>query len=363
VAPALALGLTSACGDNGGGTGPNGQPEGPAGDAAAALEGVIEDYFTPNEPAFESLRFFARRASDALGVGPAPAATSLMGAAGQLATCFGPETDGAVFDYNFSSGAYEVSTTGRPPGSVRFVLYEVDAGGNPQQGNQLGNLDIGCDAVFGGVSWSETVDMTVEVGGVIVISADLSGSASTSSLSLSGTGFISAPSGSPTASLADLGGIRTFNPSPGEFGNTSGFYFGFGGGPALPGELSLGLGVLGDVDGAFSVAGAVRKGPLTTIPDWEFDATIDAPNGTMSGRIYLASPVENGLYACPGGTWNAPTMGQPSGCAESGESVVEVTTADLNAVRNVFLALQEMWSPLNDFLLLAYDVGELPLQQ
>lgn len=361
LAPALALGLTAACGDDGG-TGPNGQPEGPAGDAAAALEDVIDDYFAPNEPTFGSINFFGGRIASALGVAPAPTAPTLMSTASLLVSCFPTDIDGSVFDYNFSSGAYQVSGGGRPLGSVRFVLYEVDAAGNPQQGNQLGYIDVACDAVFGGVNWSETVGMTVVVEDVTVLSANLTGSASTSLVSLSGTGTISNPSGSPTAAFGSLGGSRIFNPSPGEFGTSSGFDFGFGAAPSLPGELSLAFGVLGDVGDAFQVTGSVRKGPLTTIPDWEFDATIAAPNGTMSGRVYLASPVENGLYACPGGTWNVPTMGQPSGCAETGESVVDVTTADLTAVRDVFIALQDMWTPLNDFLVLAYDIGELPLQ-
>jgi len=358
--PLLALALTAACGDDGGGTG-TGQPPGPGGDAAAALGAVIGDYFTPNEPTFGSLNFFAPRISAALGIGPAPAAPAVMSASSQLASCFPIDIDGATFDYNFSSGAYEVSGTGRPAGSVRFVLYTVDTSGNPQQGNQLGNLDIACDAVFGGVSWSETIGMTVTVGSVTVLDADLSGTASTSVVSLGGPGIIRAPAGSPTATFSSLGGSRTFNPSAGEFGTSSGFTIGYGTSP-LPDEISLTCGVFGEVNGAFNMTGGIRKGPVTTIPDWEFEAFIDAPSGTMSGRVYLASPVDNGLYACPGGTWSAPTMGEPSGCSD-GETVVDVSTADLNAVRDVFMAWQDMWSPLNEFLVLAYDVGELPLRQ
>jgi hypothetical protein len=356
----LVLGLTVACGDDGDGTGPNGQPEGPAGDAAAALEQVIDDYFAPNEPTFGSIEFFGRRIGASLGVAPAVAPPSLRSAAALLVSCFPTEIDGAIFDYDFGSGTYQVSGSGRPAGSVRFLLYEVDASGNPQQGAQLGYIDIACDYVFNQISWDVTVDLAVVANDVTVLTADLSGSASTSLLSLNGTGLIRNPAGSPTATFGDLGGSRVFNPSPGEFGSSSGFTIGYGSSP-LPGELSLAFGVFGDVSEAFDVVGAVRKGPFTTNPDWEFDALVSAPSGTMSGRVYLASLVDNGLYACPGGTWNTPTMGQPSGCAEMGETVVDVTSADLNAVRDVFVALQYMWTPLNDLLVLAYDIGELVL--
>jgi len=362
LVPVLAIGLTVACGDDGDGTGPNGYPEGPAGDAAAALEQVIDDYFAPNEPTFGSLEFFGRRIGTALGLAPAVAAPSLRSAAALLVSCFPTEIDGAIFDYNFGSGTYQVSGSGRPAGSVRFMLYEVDAAGNPQQGAQLGYIDIACDYVFNQISWDVTLDLAVVANDVTVLTADLAGSASTAQLGLNGTGLIRNPSGSPTATFSDLGGTRVFNPSAGEFGSSSGFTIGYGSSP-LPGDISLALGVFGDVTDAFEVTGGVRKGPFTTIPDWEFDAYVSAPSGTMSGRIYLASTNDNGLYACPGGTWNTPTMGQPSGCAETGETVVDVTSADLNAVRDVFVGLQYMWAPLNDLVVLAFDIGELVLQQ
>jgi hypothetical protein len=358
LAPALALGLTSACGDDGDGTGPGGQPEGPAGDAAAALEQVIDDYFAPNEPTFGSIDFFGGRIATALGLAPAVAAPSLRSAAALVVSCFPTEIDGAIFDYDFGSGTYQVSGSGRPAGSVRFLLYEVDASGNPQQGSQLGYMDVACDYVFNQIDWDVTLDLAVVANDVTVLTADLTGSASTSLLSLNGTGLIRNPAGSPTATFGDLGGSRVFNPSPGEFGSSSGFTIGYGSSP-LPGEISLAFGVFGDVAEAFDLTGAVRKGPFTTIPDWEFDALVSAPSGTMSGRVYLASLDDNGLYACAGGTWITPTMGQPSGCAETGETVVDVTSADLNAVRDVFVALQYMWTPLNDLLVLAYDIGEL----
>jgi len=168
LTPALALGLTVACGDDGDGTGPNGYPEGPAGDAAAALEQVIDDYFAPNEPTFGSLEFFGRRIGTALGFAPAVAAPSLRSAAALLVSCFPTEIDGAIFDYNFGSGTYQVSGSGRPAGSVRFLLYEVDAAGNPQQGAQLGYIDIACDYVFNQISWDVTLDLAVVANDVTV---------------------------------------------------------------------------------------------------------------------------------------------------------------------------------------------------
>jgi hypothetical protein len=136
--------LAAACGGDGG-TGPKVDP----GATAAKLEALDDPFDTPTFQSFELAAGYAPAASASLsdlraamsvvqaGPGTQPAIrvlrqTLVQRSEAGVADFFPPEILGKTFEWNPTSGTYDVTTrAGAPADGVRFILYALGSGGLP----------------------------------------------------------------------------------------------------------------------------------------------------------------------------------------------------------------------------------------
>jgi hypothetical protein len=336
VAPALVLGLLVACSDDKSGTGPENLPEGPTGDAAEALESVVMEFFEGNDDTFTSLETLGPLIGGALGANPSIVAPTAFSATA-LQSCLPVDVVGMTFEWDFSLDSYVPNQmSGAPADGVRFLLYQIDGSGNPQQGS-VGHVDIDCPSQLPSINMTTTIVWN----GVTII--DMSGQGALNptdgSLSINIDGGVFTPDGS--AWMGYVGGI-TQGQSIVAYG--SGFTF-----DILPGqEIFAAFSRVDDTSGGFTSFAEAQKGLSQNTFEWAVSVDIVGDQSSLSGFVFLASLSDNGLIACAEGSWNSLQITEASRCTPQGEPFVDgVSAAEREAVRAAFLALRTIWEGID----------------
>lgn len=351
VGLALALSLFAGCDEKSNGTGP--VAGGDFGAAAAALEGVVDDYFTANEPAYRSIDFFGQRIANALG--GAPAALGPASSAALLQSCLSPDVTGTTFEWVTAQSAYfPTSLTGAPADGARFLLYEVSSGGTLVTPlNQIGHLDLDCPMTL------PTVNLSVEVtiDGVQVLAMYATGS-------LSLTNFIYQVSVNVDLATPD-GGSHFSIPALG-FNGRLGGYHGAGYTIQVASDVYAGFARWDrtqDVEGTFEVYLTLWKG-LSTI-EWDLNASLTGTSSSsIGGPAIFMFPIIDGhggsieIIACMSGSYVNMSVSSPSqACAEEGyELYQDMSNSELQAMERGYDALRTILDTLDEIVQTGFDV-------
>jgi hypothetical protein len=335
VAQALVLALVVACSEDNGGTGPDNLPEGPTGDAAAALGEVITDYFDGNDATFGSLGALGPLIGGALGANPSVAAPAAFSASAAQ-SCLPIDVVGMTFEYDFTLSSFVPSQmSGAPADGVRFLLYNVDGSGNPQPGS-VGHVDIDCPSQLPSISMT----ITIVWEGTTIVNMTGQGAFNPldGSLSINIDGGLFTPDGSDW--MGYVGGI-----SQGQTNVAYGSGFTFD----LPGELFVTFSRSDDPSGSFWSFAEAQQGITQQTFEWAVSVDIVGDQNSLAGFVFLASLNENGLIGCAEGSWNSLQITDASRCAGGEPFVDSVTAAEREAVRAAFLAMRTMWESI-DFI-------------
>jgi hypothetical protein len=346
VGLALALGFTASCGDDGNGTGP--VVEGDFGVMATALEGVMEDYFTDNQPALRSIDYFADMIAAALGA--APLAAGPMSSGALLQSCLSPDVAGTTFDYDAGQGGYVPTTEpGAPADGARFLLYEVSSGGTlVSPPNQFGYLDFDCPMVLPTVNLS--IEVTVD--GVQVIAMYATGTLYPTTLDyqLSINVDLQTPDGSSQFSIPLLGVFGRLGTR-----HSAGY------------TIQLGSDVYvsfsrhdytQSVEGTFDVFFQAYEG----YPDVEWEATaelIGTSSSSISGPVIFMFPTGSlEAVACLSGSYMSISASRPTQqCAGTEFDLYQdLSNSELDAIERAYAALRSMLDTMDDFVQVGFSV-------
>jgi len=342
--------LTAGCGDDA--TGPGGGAAGPAGALAQVVGDAARDVVVDNEPSFESAAFFAPHIATLLSTPPEPP-TGTVPALVQQVSCFSESVLGMTYDYDFSASGYAATNqSGAPVNGARFLLYTVNSSGSPQQGSQLGQLDVTCTAEpTGPSSYSIVFSLSIVSGNVSVLTMNMSGPVNVGSGVRQVTG---------SGSLGSADGSRTIAFEGGDLaGGGSGGSFAF---DLVPADgVTASFARLAQQDGSFYVLVSARKQPvLTELPEWAFDAYPEGTGGSFSGTspIWLTgADIGTGVFACIGGSYTAPDITASSDCSNGEYEIENVGSAERQATAESYSALRSMWTALFDVLDIGIDVA------
>lgn len=348
---ALVTALAVACGDDDAGNGPNDIPQasGPAGDVAAAIGEAAATFFVGNEAAYQSVSHFAPLIGGVLNVAPTAGGPAAASAAAQ--SCFSTNVVGKTFDFDFSQGGYDLTqVTGAPAEGIRFVLYDLDDQGDPQQGDPLGHIDIVCAALL------PTVDMTVAIvaNDVTVLNLRATGNANPleGTLAVNFSGYLQDAQGTKAVNIGDYGSSAvTMSQS---IPYSSGFDLNIS--PAD--QLFVTFGRMNMQDGTFFVGANAQKGLFADNFEWSFYMELfGSPGESVTGRVDIASQGPNGLFACMSGQFDAPDVSAPDDCAtQENPAVNGVGAAELAAVEFSYNTMREMWEALDSIINTGIDI-------
>lgn len=343
--------LTAGCGDDA--TGPGGGAAGPAGALAQVVGDAAQDVVVDNEPSFESAAFFAPHIATLLSTAPEPpgrTATALV----QQVSCFAESVLGMTYDYDFSASGYlATNQSGAPVNGARFLLYALNSSGSPQQGSQLGQLDVTCTAEpTGPSSFSVVFSLSIVAGNVSVLTMNMSGPVNVGSgiRQVNGSGSLTSADGSRT--IAFEGGDAAG-------GVAGGGAFGFSLDPAA--GVTAAFARFNQQDGTFYVLVSATKQPVVTeIPEWAFEAYPEGTGQTYSGATPVrltGADIGTGVFACIGGSFTTPQITASSDCSDGEYEIENVGSAERQAVGAAYDALRSMWTTLFDVLDLGIEVA------
>jgi hypothetical protein len=353
VGLALALSLFAGCDEKSNGTGP--VAGGDFGAAAAALEGVVDDYFTANEPAYRSIDFFGQRIANALG--GAPAALGPASSAALLQSCLSPDVTGTTFEWVTAQSAYfPTSLTGAPADGARFLLYEVSSGGTLVTPlNQIGHLDLDCPMTLPDVN----LNLKVMIDGVQVLHMFTSPGSFLNPSSLVYQLTIGVdlrtPDGSSQFSIPALGVLGTLGSQ-----RIAGFTV-----PVVS-DVFAGFNRTDDLTtGTFTVLATLYKGFPTSTLEWEL--TVDlagTSSGSIAGPAIFMFPIVDGhggeieVVACVSGTYENPVVSRPSQqCAvELLELNQDLSDSELQAIGRGYTALRTMLDRLDGIVQIGFGL-------
>ena len=347
----LALAVVVGCSEDAeeGNTGPD-IPEafGPAGDAAAAVGDVADKFFRANAAAFQSVGVFGPLIGGALSL--APSTSGLARSSGFAQSCLSETLVGTTFDFDFSQNAYVQSQLGgAPTDGMRFLLFNVDAQGNPQQGSPLGQIDIVCTGQLPSID----VNIAIVVADVTVLSMNVGGGIDPvgGSFNLFANGLLRAPDGSSTLTFGDMGASS----AGGIIGGTQyGSSFDFNIAPSEQIFAMFGRTEIGD--GTFIVFANVQKG----FSDFEWSFMLELfgqQDGSVTGRVDLVSRGPNGTFACVSGNFENPSIDDASACEEPGAAAIDGVDSDQRgAVAAAYRDMRSMWAALDSILRTGLDI-------
>ena len=283
--------------------------EGPLDDLSSAVMHVQADYVEANRALFQSLDVFTPYMQRVLLANPS-------GVPNRLSAFLAGRT------YAFDGAAYvESGTAGAPGDGVRFLFYDVTAGGAPILERASGYLEVRAAAS------TVPVFMTVRVvrDSVRVMGLDARGE---STAHLEWNGDLATPSGASTLSWGGdvLGDQHTFHAQ-------------------LPHDIRVLYSVLGEGAAPENVLVQAFRGAGT--PDWELYADIVAePDGSiMEGPVRVATESGSHLAACMSGTLEMPVFQSAAAgdCVYYGLTAIDLSPSKLNALEGSYLVLRNLY--------------------
>jgi hypothetical protein len=347
---ALALSVVAGCEDKSNGTGP--VTEGDFAAAAAAMEGVVDDYFTANEPAYRSIHFFGQRLAAALG-GGVPAASGPASSAALLQSCLSPDVAGTTFDWDEGQGTYiPTAQTGAPADGARFLLYEVSGGTVVTPLNQIGYLDLDCPMTLPTVNLS----LEVNIDGVQVLGMYATGNfnPSTYYYQLTVNVDLATPDGSAQFGIPALG-----------VNGRLGGYHGSGYTMQVVSDVYAGFtryDRTAEMEG-FEVYTTLWKG-LSTV-EWDLNATlVGTSSSSIAGPAIFMFPIIDGhggsieIIACMSGSYVNMSVSSPTqACAEQELPLYQdMSNSELQAIERGYDALRFILDSLDGIVQIGLDV-------